>query len=200
MKNRFDKITDNDILTAYETARSVQHMCKMLGLPQNGNNQSFVTKSLQRLGLDRSVFKRRRFEEARTEKICPVCGKTFWVRHGDRKKTTCSHSCSNKYFRTKENNGQRKRTMKKVRNGEGLLPTAYKNLCFAYHKKECVVCGESKIVAVHHFNENHQDNSVENLVPLCPTHHQYMHSRYKNEIFDKVKAYVDDFRRVHHQM
>jgi hypothetical protein len=52
-----------------------------------------------------------------------------------------------------------------------------------------VVCGENKIVTVHHINENHNDHRKENLVPLCPTHHQYMHSRYKGEI----QPFIDKF-------
>jgi len=33
-----------------------------------------------------------------------------------------------------------------------------------------------KIVAVHHINHNHSDNRPENLVPLCPNHHEMLHS------------------------
>lgn len=70
----------------------------------------------------------------------------------------------------------------------------YTTVCFRHHEKKCVVCGEDKIVAVHHYNENHDDNTPSNLVPLCPTHHQYMHSRYKVEIQKQVDKYVYDDR------
>lgn len=63
-------------------------------------------------------------------------------------------------------------------------------ICFDNHAKECVVCGENKIVAVHHYNNIHEDNRPENLVPLCPTHHAYMHSKYKKLIKQKVDEYV----------
>ena len=49
---------------------------------------------------------------------------------------------------------------------------------------------ENNIVAVHHVNENHMDNRPENLVPLCPTHHQYMHSRHKVLIENVVEEYI----------
>ena len=52
------------------------------------------------------------------------------------------------------------------------------------------MCGENKIVAVHHMNENRKDNRVVNLVPLCPTHHQYIHSKYKNEVLPIVQKYL----------
>jgi len=95
-------------------------------------------------------------------------------------KGTCSRSCANSFFKVGENNGNFK--------GD-----SYQFLCFSNHKKECIVCGENKIVAVHHYNENHEDNRIENLVPLCPTHHQYMHSRYAEEIKHIVDNYVNTF-------
>lgn len=104
-------------------------------------------------------------------KECPVC-KIIHTKAG----VTCSYSCSNVYFRSGKNNP----------NWKG---TSYRFICFAAHGKKCVVCGENKIVAVHHLNENHNDNAPENLIPLCPTHHQYMHSRYKKEI----QKYIDKF-------
>jgi hypothetical protein len=67
------------------------------------------------------------------------------------------------------------------------------HLCWNEDQKECVVCGEDKVVAVHHMNEDHNDNRVENLVPLCPTHHTYMHSKYKAEILPVVEEYVRQF-------
>jgi hypothetical protein len=103
---------------------------------------------------------------------CPVCGKP--KKH--KRNKTCSYACSNKLFRSGKDNPNY--------NGE-----SYRNKCFEEHGKACLVCGEDKIVAVHHVNENHEDNRVENLVPLCPTHHQYLHSRYKGE----VQPYVDKY-------
>jgi len=73
---------------------------------------------------------------------------------------------------------------------------AYRSTCFLYHKKQCIICNESNIVEVHHYNENHDDNSPENLVPLCPTHHTYMHSRFKTTISSIVDEYVNNFNRI----
>ena len=106
-------------------------------------------------------------------KQCVICSKKYL---GNAK--TCSYSCSNKLFRTGENNGNWKQD-------------TYQSTCFLHHKKECVVCGENKIVAVHHFNENHKDNRPENLIPLCPTHHQYFHSRYRNIVEPKILSYLE---------
>lgn len=110
------------------------------------------------------------------QKECPVC-KTMHGKDG----ITCSYACSNKMFRSGENNGNWKQD-------------TYQTTCWLYHGRKCLVCGEEKIVAAHHVNENHNDNRPENLVPLCPTHHQYIHSRYKNEVLPIVEEYVSKFQ------
>ena len=66
----------------------------------------------------------------------------------------------------------------------------YTTVAWRHHEKKCIVCEETNVVAVHHLNENHDDNKPENLVPLCPTHHHYMHSKYKDLIQDQVTEYV----------
>lgn len=110
---------------------------------------------------------------------CNYCSKP--IKNYKTSKGTCSKSCANSFFKVGENNGNFK--------GD-----SYQYKCFANHKKECVVCGENKIVAVHHYNEDHFDDRPENLVPLCPTHHQYLHSRYANEIQHIVDNYVNTFK------
>jgi hypothetical protein len=68
----------------------------------------------------------------------------------------------------------------------------YTTIAWRYHEKKCVACGEDKIVAVHHLNEIHSDNDPKNLIPLCPTHHQYVHSRYKYLVEDKINTYLKE--------
>ena len=94
-------------------------------------------------------------------------------------KTTCSKSCANTHFR------------------KGWQPdfiSHYTTICWRYHEKRCVVCEEDKIVAVHHYDEDHENNDPANLIPLCPTHHQYMHSRFRVEIEQRVLDYILEFR------
>ena len=110
-------------------------------------------------------------------RLCQVCDSP--IKDYKHSKGTCSHSCSNKFFSHLRNKPENY--------------TRYTTLCWKAHKKECVVCGENKIVAVHHMNEDHNDNRVENLVPLCPTHHTYMHSEYRHEILPKVEEYIKQF-------
>lgn len=68
----------------------------------------------------------------------------------------------------------------------------YRTVAWRHHKKECIICGEKNIVAVHHLNEDHSDNDPGNLVPMCPTHHQYMHSRFRYLIQEQVDKYVEE--------
>jgi hypothetical protein len=109
---------------------------------------------------------------------CPVCKKLH-----SKKGVTCSYSCSNTLFRTGNKNGNWK-------------IDSYQSTCFFHHGKKCLVCGEDKIVAAHHVNGNHNDNRPENLVPLCPTHHQYVHSKYVNEVQPIIENYITDYLRM----
>ena len=107
-------------------------------------------------------------------KSCPVCNTNFTGTS-----VTCSYSCSNTYFN-------------KLRNVDDRL--TYRALCFRYHKKECIVCGENKIISVHHDDHNHLNDSPDNLIPLCPTHHQYIHSRYSEEVQPIIDKYLKEWK------
>ncbi len=119
---------------------------------------------------------------SKEKRTCPVCNKIFEV-YKREKKVTCSRSCSNTHYRVGPNNGNWK-------------DSVYRSTCFAKHKRVCIVCGEDKIVAVHHFDENRNNNNIENLIPMCPTHHQYMHSKHKNLILKQVQDYIKKFKRA----
>ena len=164
---------------------SYSDFCRELNISLNGSGMKKVKKIIENHNLDISHFNKgynkRIIKYEKIEKICPICEKSFTTSIGNRdEKTTCSHSCSNTYFRSGLDNGNWKESH-------------YRTTCFLYHKKECIICKESKIVEVHHLDENKLNNIPSNLIPLCPTHHQYWHSRYKNEIEDKVYNYIKDF-------
>lgn len=113
-------------------------------------------------------------------KTCPVCEKVFVSTS-----TTCSYSCSNTLFRHKQEGGTQYKT------DDALAESGrYREICFRYHEAKCIICSEDKIVEVHHLNENHDDNRPQNLVPLCPTHHQYYHSKFRELIEPQILEYV----------
>ena len=107
-------------------------------------------------------------------KLCPICNEP--IKHF-RHNITCSCKCSNLLFRSVRNKPEKYKD--------------YRTICFYNHIKKCIICGEDKIVSVHHYDGNNKNNNVNNLVPLCPTHHQYLHSRYKDLIIDKIEEYVN---------
>lgn len=126
-------------------------------------------------------------------KICPVCNSEFEVsiKYDEyRPKLTCSYACANTHFRSGINNGSHAKAV----NSEENKGNSYRTICFHYHEKKCVVCDENKIVAVHHYDENHDNNVPENLIPMCPTHHQYMHSNYKSDIAHVVDDYIKNWK------
>jgi len=115
---------------------------------------------------------------------CDCCKKEFLVTEREKlfpskSKYFCSRKCANSV------GGKAK--SKKYHFDE---VATYVTVAWRYHDKKCVICNETNIVAVHHFNENHNDNNPKNLVPLCPTHHQYMHSKHKHLIENKIEDYV----------
>ena len=112
-------------------------------------------------------------------RLCKVCETP--IKNYRESKGTCSYACANTYFRTGVNNGAYK-------HGNN-----YRTECFIHHKKECIVCGEDIIVAVHHNDHDHENNDPKNLIPLCPTHHQYVQSRYKDLVQPIIDAYVEHF-------
>lgn len=117
---------------------------------------------------------------------CFSCSKLFQVEEREKlfpskEQYFCSRSCANSI------GGKAK--SKKYHGDE---TAHYTTVAWRYHQKKCLVCEESNVVAVHHLNENHDDNRPENLVPLCPTHHHYMHSKHKHLIEQKVLSYITE--------
>lgn len=102
---------------------------------------------------------------------CPICGNL----KKDINNTTCSHSCANTYFRSGKNH-------------PNYTGNDYRKICFDKYLYKCLVCDESNVVDVHHLDENRDNNDIYNLIPLCPTHHRYIHSKeLKKEILEEIR-------------
>lgn len=113
------------------------------------------------------------------KKICIKCSKEYEIETRENTKQFrdskfCSRSCANNRQEWWRENA-----------------TQYSTICFHHWDYKCIVCGFDKIVEVHHYDHNHDNNDPSNLVPLCPNHHQMMHSKWRSEvepIVDKIKA------------
>lgn len=118
---------------------------------------------------------------------CNVCKKSFVVQEREKTfpkkdKYFCSNSCA--HHRGDGLNWA---------NLRNIALTRYTSICFAHHNKKCVVCGEENIVSVHHLDENHDNNNPENLIPVCPTHHQYWHSSFRHLVEPTILNYINDW-------
>ena len=111
-------------------------------------------------------------------KYCPVCDKP--TKDGNE---TCSRSCSNIHNRSGSSNPNWKHG-----------GTNYRNICFNAHGKKCLVCDEANIVEAHHVDHDRENNTPENVIPLCPTHHNYWHYGFRHLIEPKIREYLKNFR------
>lgn len=188
-----ENISLEELKTAVQNSDSFSQTLRNLGIHINGKIVSRLKRKIFEKDIDISHFDngKRRFSKERKlpvkTKTCPVCSKLFETKLNLKEKTTCSRSCSNVYFRSGTNHP----------NWKG---SSYRQVCFAEHGKKCIICKESLIVEAHHLDGNRLNHSVENLIPLCPTHHQYWHSSYRNLIESQVKNYVTLFLKKNNKL
>ena len=115
---------------------------------------------------------------------CATCGKEIWKPNSivARSKTGnvyCSRSCSNtlnnKLFKSGENHYAYK-------------GGSYRENALEIYENKCAVCGydeDVRILEVHHKDENHSNNDLNNLCILCPNCHRKitLHYYYLTEDF-----------------
>ena len=67
---------------------------------------------------------------------------------------------------------------------------SHRLICFKFYKKECLVCMESNVVDVHHLDGDHTNDQPNNLIPLCPTHHTYLHRGFDSLIINQINEKI----------
>ena len=173
-------ITKKEFAKIVKESVSKSEVCRKLGIAGNGTGLRKISTLSEQYGVDISHFSHKAAMNKFNSKYeliiksCPVCGATFEALKGHKKeKTTCSYSCSNTFFANKRNWPEKY--------------TRYTTICFKKWPKRCVLCGYDKVVAVHHIDENHSNNDIDNLVPLCMNHHEEIHHKlYKEETQQKL--------------
>jgi len=176
-------MTQNEFETIVKESVSKSEVCRKLGLPNNGYGLRKVCDLIQNYNVDITHFshkaainKFQRKYEIITKK-CPVCEKEFETQLGHtREKRTCSHSCSNTFFRSGKDNPNWK---------DEKSEWGYRKICFSVWKGKCILCGFDMVVDVHHLDKNHSNNSINNLVPLCPNHHKAIHTKKYGKIVEQ---------------
>jgi hypothetical protein len=177
--------TKEQIEAAVKNSNSISGVIRSFNKPKNGYYASLFKKWIEHYKCDCSHF----IGDSEFVNIsCQHCQKEFQVLESQKnKRKFCSLLCANQKVRGcalpkpwEELDGKEK----------------HRRICFRYHEKKCVVCGEQNIVAVHHYDENHNNDDPKNLIPVCPTHHMYLHSRYKDMVSKKVNDYYNNFNGV----
>jgi len=110
-------------------------------------------------------------------KICGCCNKEFvWTGRQNTKQFEtarfCSRSCANNRSSWWKDNA-----------------THYATIAKQHHEHKCIICGFDKIVAIHHIDENRKNNKPSNLIPLCPNHHEMVHSKWKHEVLPFINEW-----------
>jgi len=143
-----------------------------------GNRTAIIRNKMKEYGIEFLDPFRKSRKYDRLLKDCPVCNKKFEVASGSvNEKTTCSKGCAQTYFNSGENNSR-------------FTGQNYRQVCFSRREHKCIICDENLVLEVHHIDNNRDNNHIDNLVPLCPTHHRYLHSKYYFLIEDKVAEYI----------
>jgi len=119
------------------------------------------------------------------ERVCPQCSKTFTYKKSEEKKT-CSHACANIYFAYKQG-------AKNKKDGSTSYADALKKYFIANNFNiKCCVCDETKILDVHHVDEDRLNNEINNLVFLCPNHHSAYHRFNDSHTIDAIISDLDN--------
>lgn len=120
-------------------------------------------------------------------KECPVCGQEYETNDGPEEKMTCSYSCRS-----------RKRTGVNGANyihGRFIGSNTYRKRALEAHGVLCVVCQTDEGIDVHHIDEDKTNHKLENLVPLCKVHHNWIHSeKRKKSIEYKIIDFINKYK------
>lgn len=172
-----------DLKQIISESYSLREVIQKLGWSDSGHRRRQLKRLVEEQNLSTKHFnpniKKKKYE--RVTKVCPVCKSSFTTKkHPIKEGVTCSKSCAATWFRTGSNHPNWKGTQ------------SYREYCFSLRGHKCAVCDEQLILDVHHMDENHGNNHISNLVPMCPTHHRYMHSKHRDLIQPKLDLYLQN--------
>ena len=141
------KYTESQFIDAVSQSYSYSDVCRKLGISPKGGNLRTVREKIEKLGLDKSHFTGQRWNKGKTAENHPS------IRKKDISEILV------------ENSGWTSGAIRNRLIKEGLKE----------HKCEC--CGRTEWMGIpiplelHHINEIHTDNRLENLLVLCPNCH-----------------------------
>lgn len=151
------KYTNDEFIEAVKVSHSYSEVCRRIGISPKGGNLNTVKNKIQKLNLDMSHFTGQRWNKGLTSKD-----------HSSIKKKDISEILV-------ENSGWNSGAIRQRLIKEGLK------------ESKCECCGRSEWMGIpiplelHHINEIHTDNRLENLLILCPNCHAMTDSHIKVE-------------------
>lgn len=114
------------------------------------------------------------------KKICLGCKNEFYVSNSRIRKKFCTFEC--KILISKTTTELRKSQKKWVRLNRPNSGRPMRKNLFLFRDKKCEMCGYDEYdfcLDIHHINENHNDNRIENLAILCVICHRAHHKGVK---------------------
>lgn len=105
----------------------------------------------------------------KTNEICQECGKQF-ISLKNKKRKFCCYACKQKAFHKFKGSGEENQNYRKG-------SRYYRKRAFAHFPHFCHICKRADCkLYVHHIDESHQNNLIENLRILCQSCHVRIHT------------------------
>lgn len=162
--------TEEQFIEAVSQSFSYSDVCRKLGINPKGGNLKTVKEKIEKLGLDKSHFTGQRWNKGKT---------------------------------SKDHSSIRRRDIFEVLKKDGLKWTSsairQRLIEDGIKEAKCECCGRTEWFGVpialelHHINEDHYDNRLENLLILCPNCHALTDSHNSIEQLNKV---INDYIEV----
>lgn len=116
---------------------------------------------------------RQRSESKGEYRECVMCGDKFWC-SPSKDYRHCSPECADKNPEVRSKRGAKEEENSQWKGG--VSDEYHQRLADENLKKECVECGSTENLDVHHKNGDHQDNRLENLEYRCRGCHLKAHA------------------------
>lgn len=117
--------------------------------------------------------------------ICDYCGKEFERVYPKERFNFCCKECKDKA--QKLESGEKFESLRPKHYGNGAA--VYREKAFKEYPHKCAVCGwaeDADILEVHHIDSNRKNNTLDNLIILCPTCHRKITAG-KYELINRTK-------------
>lgn len=164
-----------DLVLICDNYCSASEYLRLNALPTNGRYIKVLTDKVREFDL---IWK---LPASILDSTCPVCNSNY--KKSRQTQVTCSKSCANTYFRSGGNHPN-------YVHGK----SSYRQRSLEHYGHKCLACDETLVIEIYHIDENRLNNSIDNIIPLCPTHHKYMHTEYKDLILDKIISGISSAR------